>query len=198
MAEADSIPPYVRLDGPRELRARGLAITLDPRRLEFGVLQRSDMLVLRMIKEAADSGRPIYFSRTTGGYAESLGFTGNLLTQGLARKVLYAPASPGRDTMMVEGVGLLDVRRSTALWKEFRGPAAIIRRGDWVDRASADLARLYISTGVIVGGALEQLGRAPEAGQAYDTTRAIAAVVWPGRSIEEIFGVQAVPSDISR
>ena len=193
VAQADSIPPYIRLDGPRQLTAGGLTLTLDPRRLEYGVLQRSDMLVLRMIKEAADSGRPIYFSRTTGAYAESLGFTGNLLTQGLARKVLYTPLRASRDTVLIEGVGLVDVARSDALWREFRGPAAIVRRGDWVDRASADLARLYISTGLILGGALEQLGRAQEGAQAYDTTRKIAAVVWPERSIEDIFGVQAAP-----
>jgi hypothetical protein len=151
------------------------------------------MLVLRMIKEAADTGRPIYFSRTTGGYAESLGFTTNLLTQGLARKVLYVQPTLSRDTINIEGVGLVDVARSEALWKDFRGPAAILKRGDWVDRASADLARLYISTGLILGGALDQLGRASEGAKAYDTTRAIAAVVWPRQSIEEIFGVRAAP-----
>jgi hypothetical protein len=193
VADVDSIPPYIHLDGPRRLDLGATSITLDPRRLEYGVLQKSDMLVLRMIKEASDSGRPIYFSRTTGGYAESLGFTTNLLTQGLARKVLYTPTTLSRDTVLVEGVGLVDVARSTALWKEFRGPAAIIRRGDWVDRASADLARLYISTGLILGGTLDQLGRTKEGAQAYDTTRSIAAVVWPGQSVEEIFGVRSAP-----
>ena len=193
VADVDSIPPYIRLEGPRRLELGPTSVILDPRRLEYGVLQKSDMLVLRMIKEAADSGRPIYFSRTTGGYAESLGFTTNLLTQGLARKVLYTPTTLSRDTVLVEGVGLVDVARSSALWKEFRGPAAIIRRGDWVDRASADLARLYISTGLILGGTLDQLGRTKEGAQAYDTTRSIAAVVWPGQSVEEIFGVRAAP-----
>jgi hypothetical protein len=189
IAETDSIPAYVRLDGPRRLVAGGLAITIDPRRLDYGVLQRSDMLVLRMIREAADTGRPIYFSRTTGGYAESLGFEGNLLTQGLARKVLYTPAIAGRDTMMVVGAGLIDVGRSNALWKEFRGPAAIVRRGDWVDRASADLARLYLSTGITLGGALDQVGNSRDRAQTEQTIREIAAAVWPDASLEEIFGV---------
>ena len=193
VADVDSIPPYIQLQGPRRLALGPTSIILDPRRLEYGVLQKSDMLVLRMIKEAADSGRPIYFSRTTGGYAESLGFTTNLLTQGLARKVLYTPTTLSSDTVLVDGVGLVDVARSSALWKEFRGPAAIIRRGDWVDRASADLARLYISTGLILGGTLDQLGRTTEGAQAYDTTRSIAAVVWPGQSVEEIFGVRSAP-----
>ena len=190
IAEADSIPAYVALDGPRRLVAGGLTITIDPRRLEYGVLQRSDMLVLRMIREAADTGRPFYFSRTTGGYAESLGFDSNLLTQGLARKVLYTPTVPGRDTVLVVGAGLIDVARSNALWKEFRGPAAIVRRGDWVDRASADLARLYLSTGITLGGALDQLGDARDVARTEQTTRSIAAVVWPNTSLEEIFGVR--------
>jgi hypothetical protein len=196
VAEADSVPAYITLDGPRRLDVGGLSLTLDPRRLQYGVLQKSDMLVLRMVKEAADTGRPIYFSRTTGGYAESLGFTDNLLTQGLARKVLYTPPVANRDTLIVEGVGLVDVARTNALWKEFRGPAAIIRRGDWVDRASADLARLYLSTGLILGGALQKLGDTRGEAKIDGTTRAIAAVVWPSRSLEEIFGVpRSVPSD---
>jgi hypothetical protein len=152
------------------------------------------MLVLRMIREAADTGRPIYFSRTTGGYAESLGFTGNLLTQGLARKVLYATPTVGRDTARVPGVGFVDVARSNALWKEFRGPGAIVKRGQWVDRASADLARLYLSTGVILGGALDERGDArdaQDAAQTERTTRAIAAAVWPKSTLEEIFGLPA-------
>ena len=194
IAEIDSLPPYVRLDGPHRLIARGLSLDIDPQRLEYGVLQRSDMLVLRMIREAADTGRPIYFSRTTGGYAESLGFTGNLLTQGLARKVLYATPTVGRDTARVAGVGLVDVPRSNALWKEFRGPAAIVKRGQWVDRASADLARLYLTTGVILGGALDARGNARDAQDAArteHTTRAIAATVWPKSTLEEIFGIPA-------
>ncbi len=90
LADADSIPPYYQLQGPQRYSLGALTVTLDPANLDQGVLQRADVFVLRMIQDGFP-GRPIYFSRTSGNYAKSLGLGDHTLTQGLADK-LFIPS----------------------------------------------------------------------------------------------------------
>ena len=179
--EADSVPPYMFIKGPMELRVGELKVTLDPQRLQQdgngnGVLQRADVFVLKMI---ADSwpGRPVYFSRTSGGYARELGFGNNVLTQGLASKVFVPPTASGRDTLFVQGDGWMDVARTHALWKDvFRAPRALIRRGDWIDQPSIGIPYLYVATGLELSEALA--GRDPAAARAVlSTTRQVASAM---------------------
>ena len=61
------------------------------------------------------------------------------------------------------GLGFLDVPRTTALWRGYGAPAAIIRRGDWVDRPSAGIPALYTSTALVLAQAAEMQGRPAEA-----------------------------------
>ena len=62
--------------------AKTIVATITPR-----TLTRADIFVLRMIKD--NTGRPIYFSRTSGGYgSQELGLGPYLITQGLARKLV--------------------------------------------------------------------------------------------------------------
>jgi hypothetical protein len=147
--EADTIPPYMLVPEPLRFRAKGLDIRIDPRRLPQtrggGLLERADLLVLRMIADTWPQ-RPVYVSRTTGGYGEMLGLGNNLLSQGLARKVVPAPAA-SRDTVYVPGGGWLDIQRTRALWADFEGPAAIMKRNDWIDRPSVSIAFSYLAAG---------------------------------------------------
>jgi hypothetical protein len=155
MQDADSVPPYMFINRPLPLSFGGGALrtTIDPRRLQQdgqgnGILQRADIFVLRMI---ADSwpGRPVYFSRTSGGYARELGFGDNVLTQGLASKVFIPPAASSTDTVLVQGDGWFDVGRTTALWNDvFKAPKSLIRRGDWIDSPSVGIPYLYVATGL--------------------------------------------------
>ena len=93
MDDADSVPAYYPLDKPMSFqRGRHSSATIDPRNLDHGVLQRADLFVLRMIQDAWPQ-RPIYFARTSGGYARSLGLGDNVLTQGLASKLFIPPAA---------------------------------------------------------------------------------------------------------
>src|SRR6202008_4767897 len=104
-----------------------------------GILQRADVFVLRMI---ADSwpGRPVYFRRTSGGYARELGFQNNVLTQGLASKVFIPPAKPSAATAFLSNDGWMDVPRTATLWTEvFQAPKSLIRRGDWIDPPSVGI-----------------------------------------------------------
>ncbi len=190
--EADSVPPYMFINKPMEMRVGDLRITLDPRRLAQdgqgnGVLQRADIFVLKMI---ADSwpGRPIYFSRTSGGYARELGFGENVLTQGLASKVFVPPASPGRDTTFVQGDGWLDIARTRALWDSvFKAPKALIRRGDWIDQPSIGIPYLYVATGLELAEALSQR-----------ETAAARAVLQDTRSIAQAMRLQQAVAGVDQ
>ena len=127
--DADSYPEYIQLPGPMVFNSGAIHATIDPRRLENGVLMRADALVLRMIQDSWPA-RPIYFARSAGGYPRSLGLGDNVLTQGLASKLFVPPASQTRDTVLVAGDGWLDVARTRALWNDvFVGPRAIVIRG---------------------------------------------------------------------
>jgi len=153
-------------------------LTLDPRAMSQdgsgnGILQRADIFVLRMI---ADSwpGRPFYFSRTSGGYARELGFSNNVLTQGLASKVFIPPAAATLDTVYVQGDGWFDIPRTRALWTDvFKAPRSLVRRGDWIDQPSVGIPYLYIATGLELAETLRD--REPQlARRVLDETREVA------------------------
>jgi hypothetical protein len=138
------------------------------------VLERADFLVLQMIKDNAGK-RPIYFSRTAGGYPQSLGFQPYLLSQGLARKLLPAQVGQSPDTVLVQGEGFIDLPRSRALWKDvFLGPKSIIARGDWVDKPSAGIPALYVTAGFLLAEALTTAGRTEEANGVMSTATKVA------------------------
>jgi hypothetical protein len=179
MDEADSVPAYYPLQAPMNFTARGLTAVIDPKNLDHSVLQRADLFVLRMIQDAWPE-RPIYFARTSGSYARSLGLGDDVLTQGLAAK-LFIPPGKGtltKDSVYVQGDGWLDVPRSDSLWQHvFLGPASVIHTGDWIDRPSVGIPYLYVATGVELSEALKGQGNAPEAQKVFALTRQVAQTV---------------------
>ena len=165
--EVDQVPPYVRLTEPHLFQAGDIKAEVAP-----GYLEKADILVLRMIKD--NTGRPIYFSRTTGDYAQRLGLGPYLLTQGFARKLLPNVPAAGRDTVLVQGEGFVDVPRSVALWTDvFKGQQALIAKNDWPDRASINIPVLYAATGALLGGLLDSGGRPALAKEIIDTSERI-------------------------
>jgi hypothetical protein len=174
VAQADAVPDYFELAGPVTFHAGELRATIDPARLEYGVLQRADALVLRMIQDSWP-GRPIYFARSAVGYPRELGLENNVLTQGLASKLFVPPAKPSADTVFVQGDGWMDLARTHALWRRvFRAPGSLTREGRWVDGASVSLPALYVYTGDELAGALRALGRAADAQAVFGTTLRVA------------------------
>jgi len=178
MNEADSVPAYYQLQGPMAFSAGNLKATINPQNLDHGVLQRADLFVLRMIQDAWPE-RPIYFARTSGSYARSLGMGDYTLTQGLASKLILPPAAnTAKDTVYVQGDGWLDVPRSDSLWKNvFKGPQSVINSGDWIDRPSVGIPYLYVATGIELAEALKQQGKPQEATSVFNTAKRIAQVV---------------------
>jgi hypothetical protein len=162
--QLNAIPDYVGVREPQLFQQGGIRAIVDPRRLEFGVPLRSDILVLQMLKDNLGV-RPFYVSRTTAGYAQALGLDSYALVQGLVTRIAPSALTASRDTVVVQGLGYVDVGRTARLWRGYRAPAAIIRRGDWVDRPSAGIPALYTSTALVLAQAFEQQGRSTDARQ---------------------------------
>jgi len=160
--QLNAVPDYIEVREPQLFQQGGIRAVVDPRRLEFGVPLRSDLLVLQMLKDNLGV-RPFYISRTAPGYAQALGLDSYALAQGLVTKIAPDSLAASRDTVAVPGLGYVDVARTAALWRAYGAPAAIIRRGDWVDRPSVGIPALYTATALVLAQALEQQGRSNDA-----------------------------------
>jgi hypothetical protein len=186
--ELDAIPEFVDLREPQIFQAGGIRALVDPRRLEYGVPVRSDLIVLQLLKENLGS-RPLYVARTTGGYVQALGLEPYALVQGLANKIMSSPVKTSGDTVAVPGLGHIDVPRSRELWNGFGAPAAIIARGDWIDRPSVNIPTTYIGTALVLSQAYDRLGRTDEAEKLRravvdiaEATRTLDLFISPDRS----------------
>jgi len=112
--------------------------------LDPGVLERTDLAVLQLMKDNLGT-RPIYFSRTTGNYADRLGLTPYLLGQGLARKLLPDSVPAADTTTYVGGLGWIEMPRTRSLLFDVYHTEAAARqrpRG-WVDVPSEGILSLY-------------------------------------------------------
>jgi hypothetical protein len=187
--EADSVPPYWQIDKPMIFKAGchpepnascDINAVIPPH-----LLQRADLFVLRMIQDSYPT-RPIYFSRTSGGYARELGLGENVLTQGLASKV-FVPPKASKDSIYVQGDGWIDVPRTRELWTNvFEGAKAVIRAGDWIDQPSVGIPYLYVATGLELSEALRTRGDAAQANQVWNTAKQVATAV----HLEKLVGDQ--------
>ena len=129
-----------------------------------GFLQKADILVLQMIKDAK---RPVYFSRTSANYAfETLGLGSFLVTEGLTRRLMTDSVRKGGDIVEIPGDGYMNLTRTEALWKDFKAPEALIKKGDWVDRPSVGIPFLYVHVGYLLADALRAQGKVVESNTA--------------------------------
>lgn len=162
--ELDDIPEYLDVRTPQLFRHGNIKAIVDPRRLEFGVPTRGDLMVLQLLKDNLGV-RPVYIARTSGSYVQALGLEPYALMQGLAYKISPDRITASPDTVPVAGAGHVEVRRSRALWNTYGAPAAMIRRGDWVDRPSVGIPAVYVTTASILAEVAEQRGDASDSRQ---------------------------------
>jgi hypothetical protein len=177
MDQADAVPSAIELSSAQTFRKDGTEIvaTIQPRSFgDFEGIERADLFVLYVIRDAYPE-RPFFFSRTTGGYPEEMGFAPYTVTAGLARKLVPAEPKAENGIVAVPGEGWFDVETTRALWETvFRAPASIARRDLWVDRPSAGIPYLYIRTGLDLSVALAQEGRTEEAARIHTQAENIA------------------------
>jgi Protein O-mannosyl-transferase TMEM260-like len=177
MEQADAVPAVIELSSPQTFRQEGtdIVVNIQPRSFgDFTGFGRDDLFVLYMIRDGYPE-RPFYFSRTTGGYAEEMGFAPYTVTAGLARKLVPHVPKAGAGIIAVPGEGFFDLETTRALWETvFRAPKSIGSRDLWVDRPSAGIPYLYLRTGLVLSTALAQMGRTGEAARIRTQVERIA------------------------
>ncbi len=177
MAEADAVPAVLELTAPQTFRKDGtdLVALIQPRSYgEFSGLERADLFVLYMIRDAFPE-RPFNFSRTTGGYADELGFGPYIVTTGLVRKLYPSIPAEQSGIVRVEDEGWFDVATTRALWQTvFKAPTSLARREYWVDRPSVTIPLVYLRIGTLLSVSLEQAGKSAEAERVLAQVQKIA------------------------
>ena len=141
----------------------------DRRRRSIRTISSAHAHARRHLRAAHDQGRrrrrPIYFSRTSGGYgsrARARHLPAHAGSRAKARAGI--PRAASRDTLLIPGAGWVDVKRTKTLWDSvFQAPKSIIEKGDWPDRASVGIPALYVSTGFMLAEAQRTLGNTREA-----------------------------------
>jgi hypothetical protein len=149
MAAADAIPGYIELQQARVFTKDSIVATIRP-----GFITRGQLVILQFVKDAFPE-RPSLPSRNT---PDALGFGSHLVGQGLAQKLTMRTSVASRDTVDTP-MGLVDLPRTLALWTTvYQAPAALVREGQWVDRASVSIPLHYVLVGYYLGNALLQRG----------------------------------------
>jgi hypothetical protein len=176
-AEADAVPLAVELREPQVFRREGTEINavVRPRSIGFGAtgLTRSDLFILYLIRDAFPE-RPIFFSRTTGAYAEELGLGGYVVGTGLSRKLVPQAPAASDSIRFIPGDGWFDLPVSEWYWSRYEAPAEFISRGYWVDRPSANIPYLYVRSGFLLAQAMAEAGRYDDAQRVYEQIRDVA------------------------
>ncbi|HJQ53838.1 MAG TPA: DUF2723 domain-containing protein [Gemmatimonadaceae bacterium] len=175
--QADAVPSVVEFSSPQTFQKDGtdILVNVNPRPFEgFQGLERADLFVLYMIRDGYPE-RPVFFSRTTGGYPEDLSLAPFTVTTGLARKLVPGVPKAGGAIAAIPGEGFVDVETTSSLWENtFRAPKSIASRTLWVDRPSVGIPFLYIRTGLGLTAALAQRGQDDEAARISAQTSKLA------------------------
>jgi hypothetical protein len=183
--EADALPLAIQTP-PNAAFQKGdiIAVPRSPQ------LMRADQLVYFMIRDTYPD-RPIYFSRTAGGYPYELGLERYVLTQGMAKKLVNQQIIPSRDTVLIQGEGMVDVKRSYELWsKVFTATTSLAARKGWVDDASVGIPDLYVISGVTLAEALAQSGQIARSDSVYQQSKSIATAMRRA----QVFGFDRQPA----
>src|SRR2546427_3863046 len=173
---ADTLPDYIPLAQPATGHLGPIAVSLDPGRLGRPYLMRSDLAVLQIIKDELGK-RPIYFSTSTGDYADRLGLSPYLIGEGLVRRLAPRPVTASDGVQLLQGRGFVNVPRSAALlFGVYRGgeTAARPRPRGWVDVQSQNSLLGYVFAYDTIAAALRESDPA-RAGRAVALRDAILA-----------------------
>ncbi|MCL4213716.1 MAG: DUF2723 domain-containing protein [Gemmatimonadales bacterium] len=178
-AEADALPLGQELRVAQKFTKGNIHAIIQP-----GFITRADILVLRMIND--NDTRAIHFSRTSADLAEQLGLSAYVVMQGHARKLMPDSVRLSDNIQRVPGEGYVDVARSQALWDEYKAPASLIRKGDWVDAPSRGIPYLIVSTGIATAEASVRAGFQAKADSTIETVRQVALAMRFGDIAGEI------------
>jgi hypothetical protein len=138
----------------------------------------SDLISVFLLKDNLGK-RPIYFSWTTGDYADrTLGLTRYLVTEGMVRRVNLDTVVVGGPLVLNRGLAYMDLDRSRKLLFDtyHTESATRLRPKGWVDRPSQSI--LSVLYGVIYsasGSSFREIGDTVSAARADSVARAVEA-----------------------
>ncbi len=159
--QIDGLPLLVAVPQDRNVLRLGENIRA---RIGTSYLEKADAIMIQLMRDNLGK-RPIYFSRTVGGYADAkLGLTPFLIGHGLARKLVDAPLTANDSVAAVPTLGWVDMNRTRTLMFEYYHTASAARHRPkgWVDPASSGILSMYALLYAQYGDA--QLTRADSAG----------------------------------
>ncbi|HEX9310805.1 MAG TPA: DUF2723 domain-containing protein [Gemmatimonadaceae bacterium] len=166
-AEADAIPEYIQIAQPQIFRQGNITLNIEP-----GYLVRDELVLLRLIKDAFPE-RPIYLSTGGGGHLSSE-LQPYLLSQGFVQKLVDHPVVDSAETPRILGLSV-DFERTKALWDQvYHAPEALMKEGDWIDRASFGIPYTYAFTGAVLAEAMKARGDTKGADTVMTRVKAIA------------------------
>ncbi len=116
-----------------------------------------------------------------------MGFGNNLVTTGLARKLVATPPTASATMVHLASEGWFDIGTTYSLWTQtFDAPKSLARRNGWVDRPSVGIPYVYVRTGAVLAEALAQVGREGDAQKVMATTARVAA----GTGLNDLLAAQ--------
>jgi hypothetical protein len=171
--DADRVPVFQEIATTQVFVKGDLRATITPR-----VIDRASIFVLRMILD--NDIRKVHLSRTSAGLGDELGLRPYLVTQGHSRRVMPSAVTPSSTIVQVPGEGFVDAATTHSLWREFRAPAALIKKGIWVDEPSRSIPFLIMNTGIVNAEALARTGQRAQSDSVLATARQVGIAIGLG------------------
>jgi hypothetical protein len=166
--EANAVPQVVQIATPQLFEAGAIRATIPA-----GYLTRDQLFVLRMVRDVMP-GRPLYFTNSI--YPRALGLGPYLVMEGLATH-LVPTAVVETPEIVKTSAGMVDTSRSLALWRDtFKGRAAFLAQGDWIDPASLVMPAQYVIAGSVLAEALKDRGTAEAAAKITEEVQRMMAI----------------------
>ena len=104
-------------------------------------------------RTARDQGQLSEPPRSTshrGPYPRASAWASTSRIRGSSRSCSRRRSSADRRFIEIPGYGFFDLPRTDSLWAMYKAPGALMRRGQWVDRASSDIPLRYIITAALL------------------------------------------------
>ncbi len=181
VAEADALPEVMALPQAQLFKKDDIEAVIPP-----GEIYKDQIIVLRVIKDGFPD-RPLYF--TSGSYPRSLGLGKYVANQGLVSKLFPTPVAADKRFVEIPGYGFFDLPRTDSLWKDYKAPAALLRRGEWVDKASSDIPLRYVITAALLSEISKAQGDSAAAAKYMTTAIDMARAA----RVESVLGFSKAP-----
>jgi hypothetical protein len=148
--QADALPEVISLPQAQLFKKDEIEAVVPA-----GDLFKDQIIVLRVIQDGYPN-RPLYF--TSGSYPRTLGLAKYVANQGLVSKLFPMPLVADKRFIEIPGYGFFDLPRTDSLWRDYKAPAALLKRGEWVDKASSDIPLRYVITAALLSDISKSVG----------------------------------------